>query len=289
MPDRANPVRLARERGIPSVLASPKRGAPFHRNASGILPLFDVCLAASVAEAEQYRRHLSGTSTAIDVSGPLSDTGHALTCSDPQHAAMSAALAGRPVWFAASVTETEWPMMEAAHRVAFRAAHRLLLILAPREQRNIGTLRASLEEKGWQTSIRSEEGTPDDNIQVFIADTPDEAGLWYRVAPMSFLGGTLSGGVRPADPFEPAALGSAIVVGPRTETAPDRFRTLGQKGGLRTVADAAGLGEALTDLLAPDRAALLAQAAWATVTESAHVVERLAEEMDIALDRRDGA
>ena len=71
----------------------------------------------------------------------------------------------------------------------------------------------------------------------------------------------------------PAALGSAILHGPRTGTAGPVFVRLGAARATRAVASASDLGDALGDLLAPDRAARLAQAAWGVVSEGAEVTE----------------
>jgi 3-deoxy-D-manno-octulosonic-acid transferase len=48
---------------------------------------------------------------------------------------------------------------------------------------------------------------------VHLADTFGELGLWYRVAPVTLMGGSF-GPVQGHNPWEPAALGSAILHGP---------------------------------------------------------------------------
>ena len=48
--------------------------------------------------------------------------------------------------------------------------------------------------------------------------------------------------------------------------------------------DGESLGGAVETLLAPDKAAALAQAGWAVTTESAPVVDELVELLDIALE-----
>jgi len=73
--------------------------------------------------------------------------------------------------------------------------------------------------------------------------------------------------------MEAAALGSAILHGPRTGVAGPVFARLGAARATRAVASANDLGDALGDLLAPDRAARLAQAAWAVASDGAEVTE----------------
>ncbi len=110
-------------------------------------------------------------------------------------------------------------------------------------------------------------------------------GLWYRLAPTSFIGGSFLEGAQTTDPFDAAALGSAVLHGPHLSDSAPRFHRLTQMGGCLKVSDAGSLGEAIQSLLAPDKAAALAQAGWAVTTESAAVVERLVEVMDIALEQ----
>ena len=103
-----------------------------------------------------------------------------------------------------------------------RMAHRLLLILSPATPEDGPGLRDALEAEDWVVALRSDGEEPDPEIQIFVADAPGEAGLWYRLAPITFLGGSLVRGGQGRDPCEPAALGSAILTGP--DTGPYRRR-----------------------------------------------------------------
>ncbi len=75
--------------------------------------------------------------------------------------------------------------------------------------------------------------------------------------------------------MEAAALGSAILHGPRTGDHGAAFARLGAARATRAVPVPGALAEALGDLLAPDRAARLAQAAWAVASDGAEVTEGL--------------
>ena len=68
------------------------------------------------------------------------------------------------------------------------------------------------------------------------------------------------------DPMEAAALGSAILHGPQAGRWRRASQRLAEARASRQVGIAADLAEALADLLSPDRAARLAQAAWAVAT-----------------------
>ena len=63
------------------------------------------------------------------------------------------------------------------------------------------------------------------------------------------------------------------------------FGRLGAARAARAVGSATDLGEALGDLLSPDRAARLAQAAWAVASDGAEVTDRV---MDLIRRTMDG-
>ena len=276
-------VEAAAEDGIPLFHATTERRN--QKKFPAHLARFNTCLAASAAEARVMQDQFGEEGMRVEITGPLTDTVHALPCNESECDELGRLLGGRPVWLAARVQAAEIEMIEVAHRRAFRAAHRMLLILVPADLEDAPRIRAVFDAAGWETALRSEGGEPDADIQVYIADTEDELGLWYRLAPTSFIGGSFEADTETGDPFDAAALGSAVLHGPHQGGAAPRFRRLSLQGGCMEVTDAESLGEAVQTLLAPDKAAALAQAGWAVTTESAAVVERLVELMDAALER----
>ncbi len=283
--DRPKLFTATARREVPLYHVSPSREAVgSRRRYPDYLGAFRACLAVSASEAQALRRSLGGTATRIEITGPLCDTILAQRCNQAECDTLALLLGGRPVWLAAQVRAHETDVIEAAHRKAFRAAHRLLLIVAPAELSEAAEIRARFEAGNWRTSLRSAGGEPDPEVQVYVADGEDEMGLWYRLAPATYIGGTLTDGPPLADPFDPAALGSAVLHGPAIGQATSRFDRLKASGAVMTVDSPDALGEAVVTLLAPDKAASLAQAGWAVTTESAHVVEWLTEDIDVALD-----
>lgn len=281
-PARPHLIHAAAQRGIPLFHAFAER-KPEGR-LPGYLSAFHTCLAPSAAMANALRSQQKGDRPAIEIAGPLSDTVYALPANAADVDDIALRLGGRPVWLASGVLPEEIPLIEAAHRKAFRSAHRLLLVVIPREAGHGAEIAAYFEEAGWQAGCRSTGSEPEADVQVYVADTENELGLWYRLAPVAFLGGTFQPAGTPADPFAPAALGSAVLHGPFTGESPWRYDKLDSQNASVLVQDSADLGEAIIALLAPDKAASLAQAGWAVTTESAHVVERLAELMESLLE-----
>ncbi|TXH96626.1 MAG: 3-deoxy-D-manno-octulosonic acid transferase [Pseudorhodobacter sp.] len=225
------------------------------------------------AAARAYRK---AGATRVETLGRMEEVSNALPCHEGERDALAKALQARPVWLAASVPQAEEPAVIAAHRAALRLSHRLLLILVPDSCKRAEALAAELEaEEGWVVARRDRDDDIDTETSVYIPDSDQEFGLWYRLAPVTYLGGSLAGTGAQRSPLEPAALGSAIIHGPRPGSFGALFGRLGAARGARAVASGADLAEALGDLLAPDRAALMAQAAWTVASDGAEVTEKV--------------
>lgn len=208
------------------------------------------------------------------VTGRMEEPSAALPCNEAERAALARLLATRPVWLAAGLPEAELPAVLAAHRACLRLAHRLLLIVVPEDPARADVLAPQIEtEEGLVTARRSAEEDPEPDVEVYFVDAA-EMGLWYRLAPITFLGGTLAGPDALRDPMEAAALGSALITGPRTGHWAKAVDRLGAARATRPVGTPAELAEAVGELLAPDRAARLAQAAWGVSSDGAEATER---------------
>lgn len=212
----------------------------------------------------------------VEVVGRMELPSAALPCLEAERAELATQLRSRPVWFAAGLPADEEAMVIAAHRAVMRLAHRLLLIVVPEDPARIEPLAEQMQGiEGWIVARRSAEEPPDPEVQVYLADSPAENGLWFRLAPVSFLGGSLGAGGCRIDPLQPAALGSAIIHGPRVGAFGPTIGRLAAAQGSALVGSAADLAETLAELQAPDRAARAAQAAWGVVSDGAEATERV--------------
>jgi 3-deoxy-D-manno-octulosonic-acid transferase len=221
--------------------------------------------------AQSYRK---AGAAQVDVLGRMEAVSAALACHEGERAALAEVLKARPIWLAAAVPQAEEAAVIAAHSAALRLSHRLLLILVPEQATRAEALAAQLEAmEGWIVARRALDEEPDSETAVYLPDSAEEYGLWYRLAPVTYIGGSLAGEGALRNPLEPAALGSAIIYGPRPGPYGTVFGRLGAARAARAVGSASDLAEALGDLLAPDRAALAAQAAWAVASDGAEVTE----------------
>jgi len=288
-------VHAAADTGITLILTGVEDGpltAPALRwlpdTVTSALNRFNALIASSPAALRRLRR-LSLTRPDLLAGVPLPVSGMVLPGSRRDHEKLANHLAGRPLWMAARLQPDEADTVLRAHRQVSRLAHRLLLAIVPAEPQHAAPIAESVNAAGLRC-IRAEDGDlPDDITQVIVADGPDRLGLWYRLAPVAFLGSSLVPGQGGHDPFEAAALGSAILYGPNVGLHLSAYSRLVDGGAARIVKDTESLAAAVTQLIAPDRAAAMAYAGWSIVSEGAAVTDTLVDLAQDALDRAERA
>ena len=247
---------------------------------------FDHIFAASAEDALTLRR-MGAERGRVEVLGPLEEGAPALPCNEAERSNLADLLAARPVWVAAGILVDEFDAIEPAHRAASRLSHRLLLIVVPDRPEEGPGLAARFRSRGWTTGLRSEGDEPDPDVQVYVADAQGELGLWYRLAPVSFLGASLSWPGGGHDPYAAAALGSAIITGPYMHRHGEAAARLLDGGACQRVEDSDALGVAVTALLSPDRAAQQANRAWEIASQGAEASDRAVEVILSRLRSRD--
>ena len=251
--------------------------------ARAVLDEFEEIHARDEAAARQARR-MGASPQIVRVTGALREGGLSLPYSASDRDEMARLLRGRPVWLAAMVQPGEIETVLGAHREASRMAHRALLIVVPDEIDDSDAMAVAIAADGWRQIAWSTGALPDESTQVILADTRGEMGLWYRLAPITFMGSSLVSGQHGRDPNEPAAHGSAILYGPNVARYLQRYSRYAEAGAARIVRDSATLAAAVQGLMPPDRAATMAHAAWDVASRGAEVMDRV---LDMVLDRLD--
>ena len=212
----------------------------------------------------------------LEVVGRLDDDPEPPSCDEAERSRLAQVIGPRPIWLAAEAPLEEVVTLTTAFRAAQKRAHRLLMILSPATPRDGPAIRDMLVHQGVRTALRSEGADPDENTEVLVADRRSELGLWLRLAPITYLGGSIagSGGLHP---FVPASLGSAIIHGPRLGAYERQAGRLAEVGATRVVASGAELALMIERLLPPNKSAGLAHAAWKIIGSNAAVTNRMTE------------
>tara|TARA_R110002012_G_scaffold233652_2_gene406929 strand:- start:38222 stop:39451 length:1230 start_codon:yes stop_codon:yes gene_type:complete len=252
----------------------------------GLLSHFSAIMVRSEAGFHRLIR-LGLDRKSVELTSALLAGGQALPCHEPDLADLSCALVGRPIWFANQVLEGELSTVLAAHRQSLRLSHRLLLILHPADAALANRFAARMSDQDFRVHKWGESGYPDASTQIMIAGDPAEVGLFYRLAPVSFLGSSLVSEGSGCDPFEAAALGSAVLYGPKIRRFLPSYTRLVAEGAARIVNDATTLGTAVSRLIAPDQAATMAHAGWDVISRGAALTDKVIDLVQDTLDTRE--
>ncbi|MER2194181.1 3-deoxy-D-manno-octulosonic acid transferase [Methylobacterium brachiatum] len=227
------------------------------RTAKALLSRIAVCLTQTQEDGARYAKL---GAPRVSITGNLKFDAQVPPVDPQQRAYLEGMIAGRPVWVAASTHPGEDSMVAYAHAVLKAQFPKLLTILAPRHPSRGAEAAEAAAAYTLRSARRSSGGRPHPSVEIYVADTIGELGLFYRLAPLAFLGGSLvpHGG---QNPIEPVRLDTAIVHGPHTDNFDAVYRALDRAGAALPVKDgvelAAMVGEVLGD---PRRLAGMVQA-----------------------------
>lgn len=250
--------------------------------ASALLSRFDVVMAQSRLDGDRYARLGAprialGGNLKYDVTPPPADPASL--------ALLEGATAGRPVWIAASTHPGEDEMVIDAHRRVAERLPKLLTIIAPRHPQRGEDIAGLSRAMAVATGRRAAGDLPDSAVDIYVADTVGELGLFYRLAPVAFLGGSLvpHGG---QNPIEPAKLGAAIVHGRHVNNFTDVYATLDADGGAVNVPDTGALaGQVLHWLSHASAARDAGRRAMSLVSNLSGAADRVMQALDPLLAR----
>ncbi|MBU2962895.1 3-deoxy-D-manno-octulosonic acid transferase [Citreicella sp. C3M06] len=238
------------------------------------LDLFDLLFAGDEPGWRRLRR-LGLPVDRLRRSGPLIETAPTLDCRRTLHEEMAQLLSGRPCWLAARVRADEAGDILRAHARAIRLAHRLLLFMVPASREDGRAIATLLRESPLRGAYWDDGDMPDENTQVLLTEDASELGLWYRLAPVTFLGGSLRPGPGGEDPLQAAAHGTALLYGPNVGRYLSSYSRLAEAGAARIVRDSDTLATAVSHLVAPDHAAAMAHAGWDVVSQGAALTDEI--------------
>ena len=199
--------------------------------------------AQSQVDAERFR---ALGSPSVSVTGNLKADTTAPVFDAEALESLKGAIGERPVWTAASLHRGEdAAIAEAVRTLADRRAEALAIVV-PRHPERGDAMRALFEAQGLCVAQRSRKEAVEPETQVLLADTLGEMGLWYRLAPIAFMGRSLApeaGAFGGQNPIEPVACGAVVFTGRAVENFRETYRALLLDGGARVVDDARMLAD----------------------------------------------
>ncbi len=250
------------------------------QTAAHLLKRFDLILAADTRTADGLGALVG---RAIGKPGNLKRAAAAPTYDEAALATARAACGSRPVWLAASTHAGEDEIVLDTHARLRAQRPDALLIIAPRHP-DRGAAIAALADN----APRRATGAGIGDGPIYIADTMGDLGLFYALAPVALVAGSLLPTLRGHNPVEPAQLDCAILTGPHVDSFADIYAELIAEGGATRVRDAASIADAVqslwTDAARRNQSTHAAQAFAArgadalekTVTALEHLLPRVA-------------
>lgn len=210
-----------------------------------IFSAFDLVLAQNDSLAERFAQ-LGATDTRD--AGNLKADAPPPPVDETGKVELAAAFSNRPLWLAASTHPGEEDLIGAAHSLIKKALPDLATIIVPRHPERGKAVAEMLRGQGLNVTLRSSGALPDTRTDIYVADTIGELGLFYVLAPVAFIGGSLvnHGG---QNPVEAIKLGAAVLSGPNVHNFRDAYGELLKAGGAKEVADADSLAIAVLGML----------------------------------------
>ncbi|MDB5382948.1 MAG: 3-deoxy-D-manno-octulosonic acid transferase [Rhodospirillales bacterium] len=307
-----NLLAAAAERRIPLALLnarisprSARRWARMPGLARETLQRFTMILAQSEGDAA---RLIALGAREVTAPGNLKFAALPLPADADDLAALRDATKGRPILVAASTHPGEEAMLADAHALLREQFPDLLTILVPRHPERGASIAASLdlpkrrsageastqldlgalsiEQSSAAVPVQPTSGTlPAREDGLYLADTLGELGLFYRLADVAVVGGSLvpRGG---QNPLEPARLGCPILAGPHMNNFAAITELLDEARAIRRCApDPAALAEAVADMLSnPEKRRAMADAAARVAAQQAELPDRVAAALLPMLD-----
>ena len=223
-----------------------KRWQQFDFICKELLGCFSLCLGQS--EEDAYRLRVLGAKDAVCL-GNLKYAGLPLPIDERAKDDLLKQIGSRPLWLASSTHNDEEVRVAKVHKRLKEKFSDLLTIIAPRHPHRGKEVAAELNRLGLTTALRSAQEMITPKTDIYIADTIGEMGLWYDIAGIVFIGGSLipHGG---QNFIEPSRVRDAVIVGPHMHNFTDAMSRAKKADAVMQVVDTEELGEVVSELLA---------------------------------------
>lgn len=222
-----------------------KRWQQFDFISKELLGCFTYCLGQS--EEDAYRLRILGAKDSMCL-GNLKYAGINPPVDAEKKAEIMEQVEGRPLWAVSSTHNDEEAKIGKFLKRVIEKVPGLITIIAPRHPNRGSEIQEQLNELGLKTALRSKGEKIGKTTDVYIADTIGEVGIWYDMAPIVFIGGSLipHGG---QNFMEPSRFRDAVLVGPHMHNFTDAMNRAKKADAVIQVNDVAELEEALLQLL----------------------------------------
>ena len=241
-----NLIATAQRRGVRLALVSARmteasaRGWGRARGAAArLLSAFDLILP----QEAQTAARLAALGAQVGPALNLKRIGDPLPHDGAELSRLRQALKGRRVILASNTHAGEEPIIAEAMRDLDA-----LLVVAVRHPERGEAVAADLVARGFEVARRGTGQAIGPETTAYVADTVGEMGLFYRLAEVAVMGGSLVAGIGGHNPLEPARLGVPVVTGPHVFNAAELYDEMFAQVAAIEAADGAALARHLTGI-----------------------------------------
>jgi 3-deoxy-D-manno-octulosonic-acid transferase len=191
----------------------------------------------------------------------------------------------RTFWLAASTHRGEEALIVECHKILSAGFPDLLTIIVPRHRERADEISALINAQNLSVILRSSGDTIAKETQIYLADTLGELPLFYRLSPVSFIGGSVAN-VGGHNPIEAIDGGSVVLHGRHLFNFKEIYQLLNRHKAAIKIADSAGLANEVEQLLkSKKQAATIAARAKVQVSTLKGASEQTAQALLVLLDQ----
>ena len=223
-----------------------KRWQQFDFISKELLSCFTLCMGQS--EEDAYRLKVLGARNTICL-GNIKYAALPLPLDKDKLDDIKKQIGSRLLWLAGSTHDDEEYRIGRIHKALKKQFPSLLTIIVPRHPNRGEDISTMLsKEFDIKTALRSKNEKIAKDIDIYIANTIGEMGIWYNISKITFIGGSLInfGG---QNFIEPARERNAIIVGPHTHNFTDVTNRAKRVDALIQVKDSSELESQVSSLL----------------------------------------
>lgn len=276
-----NLIQACSVRNLPVALVNARlseRSFARWRRAPGMARAMLGKLALCAAQSEADARRFAGLGARnLIVTENLKHDGAPPPFDSLELARLRGAIGPRPVLVAASTHDGEEKIVIAAHLAVSHRHPDLLTIVAPRDVSRANSIGVAATDAGLTAARRSRGSAIGREVQIFVADTFGEMGLWLRLASVAVIGKTFeeaSGAGGGQTPAEAVRCGAVVLHGSSVYNFADVFAALDRAGGALEVSEST-VAETIAMLLRePETRRAMARAASRTLEALAGATDR---------------
>lgn len=278
-----NLIHTTREWGCPMVLLNARiseesfeKWSKYKNFFRDILDCFDLILPQSREDANKLK---ALGARKVRYLGNLKYGANALPYDEAELDRLQKMIGKRMVWVAASTHPGEEEQIIKAHLKIKEKSYGVLTVIVPRHPSRGSQIRANMPD--WiNTSLRSNNEKILDDTDIYIADTLGELGLFYRLSPIVFVGGSLvpHGG---HNPIEPAHFECAIVSGPYMDNFSEIMTEFDKAGAVRIATNSTELAQAVFELWHnPQKRKAMSSLAYKHINKKSEVLQNIVDELE---------